>query len=103
MNKQTQPIQMEPQLAIMTPPQLRALVNTAVKDALAEAETRRKAALLKDQEPELLSRQQAADLLGVSVGTIDNYGRDGLLDKRKIGAHTVRYERAQIEKLARRV
>jgi excisionase family DNA binding protein len=103
MNKQTQPVQMQSQVVLITPAELRDLVNNAVVEGLQAAEAKRRAALEQDQQPELLSRKQAAELLGVSSGTIDNYARQGLLTKRKIGSHSVRFERVEIEKLARRV
>ena len=39
-----------------------------------------------DTVPELLSRKQAAEFLGVSLGTIDNLSRAGILQKHFIGS-----------------
>ncbi len=105
MNKLAQPIQMEQRIVVMTPAEVRELMRSTLAEARAEdrAEAKRLAALEQSEQPHLLTRQQAADLLGVSKGSIDNYVRDGLLTKRKIGTHSVRIDREEIEKLARRV
>jgi excisionase family DNA binding protein len=53
--------------------------------------------------PELLTRQQTAAYLGVAVGTVDNYTKDGLLSKKKVGLRAVRFDRAEVQKLARAI
>ena len=45
--------------------------------------------------PELLTRKQVAHLLGVSIGTIDNWSESGRLKKIYIGA-VVRYNKRDI-------
>lgn len=47
----------------------------------------------------LLTREEAAEKLGVSLSTIDRYLRDGTLRRVKIGKRIVRIESAQIESL----
>ncbi|MCP9237081.1 AlpA family transcriptional regulator [Lewinella sp. JB7] len=53
--------------------------------------------------PALITRQQAADLLSVSLSTVDNYIKDGLLQKKRVGMRNVRLLRVEVEKLARTV
>ena len=44
---------------------------------------------------ELLTKQEAAKLLKVSVSTIENYGRSGMLEKHYIG-RSVRFKRRDV-------
>ena len=46
-------------------------------------------------ENELLTKQEAAKLLKVSVSTIENYGRSGMLEKHYIG-RSVRFKRRDV-------
>ena len=46
-------------------------------------------------ETELISRQAAADLLGVSLPTLGNYAKRGLVPSYRIGK-TVRYKREEV-------
>jgi excisionase family DNA binding protein len=47
----------------------------------------------------LLSREEAAESLGVSLSTIDRYLRDGTLRRVKIGKRIVRIDAAQLSSL----
>lgn len=47
----------------------------------------------------LLSREQAAEKLGVSLSTIDRYLRDGTLQRVKIGKRIVRIQSEQLDSL----
>jgi predicted site-specific integrase-resolvase len=49
---------------------------------------------------ELISQEQAARVLGVSIDTIDNYYRRGLLRQYKTPGGRNRYELQQVESLA---
>ncbi len=51
-----------------------------------------------DPLPELLTRDQAAQFLGVSKGSIDNYSRVGLLRKRYLG-RLPRFHRDELRKI----
>lgn len=45
--------------------------------------------------PELLSRRQTAELLGVSIASLDNWTNSGRLRKHRIGA-AVRFKKAEV-------
>ena len=50
-----------------------------------------------DNLPELLTRQQTAEFLSVSLGTIDNLSRDGVLKKHHLGGSNVpRFKRQEV-------
>lgn len=87
----------------MTDIQVRKLIEKAVSTGIKAHEAEKAAQAEEIALPDLITRNQAAELLSVSVGTVDNYIKDGLLDKQKIGTHAVRLQREQVEKLARRV
>ncbi len=53
----------------------------------------------KDELPELLTRKQVAAYLSVSLRTVDNLARDGLLQKHYILGST-RFKREEVRKLA---
>jgi len=67
--------------------------ETLVKDTAAEVEAKLKAAQTPD---ELLTRQQVADLLGVTLTTLFHWNNKGILPTIKIGSK-VRYRRSDIE------
>lgn len=83
--------------------QLRTIIDEAIGKRFQAMEAARQSDREEKQPPALITRAEAAELLQVSKGTIDNYIRDGLLTKRKVGTHRVRLERVEVEKLARRV
>ncbi len=68
--------------------------ETLVKQTADEVETR-----LKEQNKpdELLTRQQVAEMLGVTLTTLWHYNRKGILPTIKIG-NKVRYRRSDVEK-----
>ena len=47
--------------------------------------------------PELLSRKQAGEMIGITVTTIDRYTREGLLKKHHIG-NSVKFKKAEVLK-----
>ena len=50
-----------------------------------------------DNLPELLSRHQVAEFLSISIGTVDNLSRDGVLKKHKLGGvRTPRFKRQEV-------
>jgi len=69
-----------------------------VKETAAEVEAKIKAAQTPD---ELLTRQQVADMLGVTLTTLFHWNNKGILPTIKIGAK-VRYRRSDIEKALRK-
>ena len=88
------------ELVVVPADQLRLLVSNAVRTAISASIP----SLQENTEPELpnlVTRQQAAKLLNVSLSTVDNYIRDGLLSKKRIGSRSVRLERSDVDKLAR--
>ena len=52
----------------------------------------------KDDLPELLTRKQAAEYLGVTVGTLDKYDQKGILTKKYIGGRPL-FERDALRKI----
>jgi excisionase family DNA binding protein len=53
--------------------------------------------------PEMITRKEAAKILGVSTATISRYQKDGMLQKHKVGFHHVRLRRSEVEKMSRLV
>ena len=92
-------------LVVVHADQLSLLIDNAVSAALQKALP----VTIPPNEPErphlpaLITRQQAASLLSVSVSTVDNYINDGLLEKKRVGVRAVRLDRTHVEKLARKV
>lgn len=79
------------EMILLTPEQLQELISNAVMKALRSSEVKeiiKEAAIIaKDKTlPEHPTRQQAAEYLQVSLGTIDNWRRQNLLcDNGQIG------------------
>ena len=48
-------------------------------------------------DPALVTREEAAEMLRVSVSTVDRYLKDGLLPKSKVGTRLVRISRSAVE------
>jgi len=73
---------------------LLTFADKLVKDTAAEVETR-----LKEQNKpdELLTRQQVADMLGVTLTSLWHWNNKGILPTIKIGSK-VRYRRSDVEK-----
>ena len=102
MNHQPAPTSPLADFVVIPADQLRQLVTDAVTVALHNAKPTPPAPA--DQRlPKLMTRQQAAELLNVSLSTVDNYIRDGLLHKKRIGVRSIRLERLEVETLARTV
>lgn len=47
----------------------------------------------------LLTREEAAEVLRVSVSTIDRYLRDGTIPRVRVGKRLVRIERADLDRI----
>ena len=92
-------------LVVVPADQLSALISNAVSAALQRElpATPSTAEVTQPPLPALITRQQAADLLSVSLSTVDNYINDGLLQKKRVGVRAVRLDRTEVEKLARKV
>ncbi len=74
---------------------LLAFADTLVKDTSAEVEARIRA---ENKQDELLTRQQVAGMLGITLTTLWNWNNKGILPTIKIG-NKVRYRRSDIENL----
>jgi len=82
----------EPVLMItMSLPELTAMINNAVKQAVKEEF----APLRKQFEDRLISRDEAAEALGVTLATLHNWHKNGTLRHQKIGG-SVRYRESDI-------
>ena len=66
------------------------IVNNAVERRLSEFYER-----IRQKPPVLVRRKDAARMLGVSLPTLDAYGRCGILHPRKIGGR-VFYEESEL-------
>ena len=94
-----------PGLVVIPTDQLSALISNAVAAALQKELPATPPLTTAELPPlpALITRQQAAGLLSVSVSTVDNYINDGLLRKKRVGVRAVRLDRSEVEKLARAV
>ena len=105
MNRQTVPLSPLADFVVVPADQLRQLVADAVAVGMRSAAPPPAPAAPDeaDRLPKLITRHQAAALLNVSLSTVDNYIRDGLLSKKRVGVRSVRLERSAVEELARTV
>lgn len=99
---------MKSELVLIPFEQLKELLTDAVNDAVSKASRKTEASApehTSDKEPlpDLITRKQAAAILQVSPATVDNYAADGILTKKKIGLRNVRFDRDQVQTLARAV
>jgi hypothetical protein len=95
---------MQTNLTVIPTDQLKQMitdvVNVALRNAREEApETVKPANVL----PELMTKKETAETLRVSIGTVDNYTRDGLLTKKRVGLRAVRFDRGEVQRLARTI
>jgi len=104
MNRQLTPVTMLTDFVVIPADQLRQLVADAVTVAMRKAaEAAPQVESGNEYLPELITRKQTAEFLQMSIATVDNYVKDGLLSRRKVGTRSVRFERAEVEKLAQRL
>lgn len=73
---------MTSKIVVMDAAELRALIDEAVSQAIAG----QPAPEQPDTLPDWLTRRQAAEYLGCSLGSIDNYARAGILRKQYLGS-----------------
>lgn len=59
--------------------QLEGVIENKIKDIIGDKQT------IKEDTPELLTRKQVAELLKVSIGTVDNLSKQGVLNKHYLG------------------
>lgn len=67
--------------------------------AIFREEIRQFSSPQKTELPELMTRSQAANALGVSPMTIDNFHKRGILDRVELKNRTPRFKREQILRL----
>jgi hypothetical protein len=72
--------------------ELKALVQEAIKDELAIAKSSQ---LLNTQE-QFLTREETADLLKISLPTLDSYTRKGLIHGYRLGT-VIRYISEEVQ------
>lgn len=95
---------MQNELVVIPAEQLRQLVTDAVDMAMNRARREAEKTAQPATEPnKLLTKKEAAQLLKVSIATVDNYTKDGMLTKKRIGLRSVRFDRSEVEKLARTI
>ena len=79
------------------------IINRHITDQLQALKSELKTELLKELgggASPWMSRKESASYLGVSIASIDNYVRWGLLEKHMIGRST-KFKRADLDKLLR--
>lgn len=86
----------------MTPEDLENAVYRAVERLRGDITTSAKKAA--ETPPEYVTKKEAARLLSCSVSTIDNYRRDGKIQKYNVGKGSggVRFKRSEILELAKK-
>lgn len=81
------------ELSLLPVEDLKTLLSEVVRAELRNHIPTRKEPF--EDVPELLSRHQTAELLGVSLATLDNWAATGRLKKHRIGA-TVRFRKTEL-------
>ena len=79
------------ELVLISKDDLQALIQDTVSACLASIPKDER----RDDLPEWLTRQQVAAFLGCSIATVDNYSREGLLQKIHING-LPRFKREQV-------
>lgn len=88
-------------LVVISSDELRQLVTEAVSSALKKEKTKDKQSLPSNSNTELVTKKQAAAILKVSLSTIDNYIKEGLLTRKKVGSRFVRLDVGEVKRLAK--
>lgn len=78
------------QTVLMRPDELRAMLTEVVATELAKASS-----APEPPTPEYLSRKGVAEVLGISLTTVDTYAREGLLRKHRHGG-LIRFRTAEV-------
>lgn len=73
--------------------QLESLIDNAIDKAIKEHSTQLQK--VEEKQPEFLTRKQTADKLHLSLGTLDQYVKSGLITSYKIG-HRVLFKSDEI-------
>ena len=91
-------------IIVTTAEDLKAIVQQSVREAVQKLrrEEEARAHQAPAEDAELMTRKEAATYLKVTIGTIDNYVRDGLLDKIRVGVRQVRLRTEQVRRLGTR-
>jgi excisionase family DNA binding protein len=79
------------QIQNVTAQELESIIENAVQRALP------KQAPEGDKQPQFITRQEAANLLGVSLVTIDKWSKEGHLKKFRIGGR-IRFKTVEVQK-----
>jgi len=80
-------------LAVIQVEELKTLISEVVRAELTEHAPRLSEPFA--EFPELLTRRQTAELLGVALATIDNWTKEGRLLKYRIGP-VVRFQKSEV-------
>jgi excisionase family DNA binding protein len=78
------------QIQSLTVDELKNFITSAVRDAIPQAPE-------PTNTPEFLTRHEAAQMLGVSLVTIDKWSHEGHLQKYRIGGR-IRFKAAEVGK-----
>ena len=68
---------------------IKTIVSAELKNAVSELTTKR------EIEPELITRKETAEILGVSLPTLHEWTKKGVLPAKRIGSR-IRYERTAV-------
>ena len=68
---------------------IKTIVSAELKNAVSELSTKR------EIEPELITRKETAEILGVSLPTLHEWTKKGVLPAKRIGSR-IRYERTAV-------
>jgi excisionase family DNA binding protein len=82
------------QLHGITPEQLKTEILKGISEQLEKLSQN-----FRPKEPTIwITRKEASELLGVSLVTIHNWGKEGIITKYKIG-NRIRFRRSDLEKI----
>ena len=88
----------QPKIIVTTEADLRQIIAEEVRTALRRSQP---AASPVPSDDGLFTRKDAATMLGVSLSTLDGMVRDGLFQKVRVGARSVRLYEAEVRKFGR--
>jgi len=83
-------------LVLIETAELQTLITTSVLDAIKSVEKEKNDPF--SHLPEMLTRHQAAQVLGVCIATMDNWTRSGKIKKERLGGRTVRFRKSELLK-----
>lgn len=82
---------------LTTPEQLITVISETVKNELNKHYQSLPTPPTTDQDTELLTRQQAAKVLGISLPTLNEWSKSGIITGYRISTR-VRYKKSELEK-----